>query len=85
MLEIIGWIGSISFAVCGIPQAWKSYKQGHSRGMDSSFLLLWFLGEACMIVYTVQFNSVQLLFNYILNFTCLLFIIKFKVYERNIK
>ena len=29
--EIIGWIGNISLAICGIPQAIKS---GHAKGID---------------------------------------------------
>ena len=32
-METIGWIGSICFALCAIPQAWKSFKDGHSRGI----------------------------------------------------
>lgn len=45
MADLLGWLACICFSLCGVPQAWKSYKDGHSLGMTSSFIALWLGGE----------------------------------------
>lgn len=51
MIEAIGWLASFCFAICALPQARLSYKQGHSRGVSPSFMWLWFSGEILMMLY----------------------------------
>lgn len=46
----VGWIGSLCLASCGFPAAVQSYKEGHSRGMNLWFLILWTLGEILTLV-----------------------------------
>lgn len=83
MFEIIGWIGAVAFAVSAIPQAWASFKQGHSEGVSPLFLALWLTGELCMILYSQAIlGSWQLLFNYVFNLLCLLVIIWYKIKPR---
>lgn len=69
---IIGWIGSLCLAFSGVPQAYKCYCQGHSRGLSLPTLSLWFAGEICYIVATIgEFGLVAwLLFNYFMNLFC---------------
>lgn len=81
-MEIIGWIGAILFAICGLPQAWACYKQGHSRGLSWSFLLMWLGGEIFTIAYVFPKKDIPLLFNYFLNLVFLLVMIRYKVWER---
>ncbi len=50
-IEIIGWIASALFAVCGLPQAYQSWKQGHSDGVSALFMWAWLIGELLMQVY----------------------------------
>jgi len=45
MADVLGWLGCICFVLCGVPQAWKSYRDGHSVGLTHSFLALWLGGE----------------------------------------
>lgn len=79
--EISGWIGAICFSVCAIPQVIKCYKQGHAHGVDYLFLWLWFIGEVCMIGYTlILVDSLQLLLNYIFNLLCLVVILKYRYF-----
>ena len=79
MIETIGWIGSILFAVCGVPQAWKSFKQKHSNGLSDGMLWAWFLGEILTMIYVyVEKFSWPLLFNYGCNFLCLLVIMYYR-------
>ena len=83
-MEVIGWIGAILFALCGIPQAWKAYKDGHSDGLSWSFLLMWFGGEVLTIAYVLTKSDVApLLLNYILNLVCLLTMLNYKIFPRH--
>ena len=49
MADLFGWLGCVCFAFCGVPQALKSYKDGHSFGMTHSFIALWLSGEVFYI------------------------------------
>lgn len=79
MLDIIGWIGSACFAICAIPQALKSYRDGHSDGISWAFLSLWLTGELCMIIYILPTGDGPLLVNYFGNLACLLVILRYKL------
>lgn len=39
-MKTIGWIGSILFALCGLPQAIHSMRHGHSDGLTWGFLVV---------------------------------------------
>jgi len=81
-VEIIGWIGSVLFAFCGLPQAVECFKKGHSRGLNWGFLLCWFFGEVLTIVYVLPKMDIPLLFNYGFNLIILLIILRYKIWER---
>jgi uncharacterized protein with PQ loop repeat len=83
MLNVIGWLGSICFSICAIPQAVLSIKQGHSDGTSSLFLGLWLLGEVCTIAYVLPKLDYPLLVNYIGNLACLLVILRYKIRPRS--
>ncbi len=83
-LEIIGWIGSFCFAICAIPQAYMSYKDGHSRGISWGLLILWFIGEVCTLIYIAPKKHIPLIFNYLSNLLFILIILKYKVFERRV-
>lgn len=83
MIEIIGWVGSVCFSLCALPQVIKCYRQGHAHGLDSTFLWLWFIGEIAMLIYTaLSFDSLQLLLNYGFNLICLIIILKYRLFPR---
>lgn len=80
MIELIGWLGAFCFSICAIPQAWLCYKQGHARGVSEFFLSLWFIGEVCMLIYSLTLPGAEpLIVNYLFNLACLLIIMKYKV------
>lgn len=81
-MELIGWIGSILFAICGLPQAIQCWKDGHSRGLNWFFLLAWFWGEVFTIAYVWPKRDIPLLANYAANMGFLLVMVKFKIWER---
>lgn len=81
-MEIFGWIGSALFAMCGLPQAAQSAREGHSRGLSWLFLLMWFFGEVFTLVYVWPKMDVPLLANYCTNMVFLLVILFYKLFPR---
>jgi len=84
MLEIVGWIGSICFSLCALPQAVKTYKTRSAGDFSWGFLGLWTFGEIATLIYVlcqnVQSGAYQfpLLINYQMN----LFILCFLIYAK---
>lgn len=81
-MEYIGWIGSILFAICGLPQALQSIRDGHSRGLNWYFLQCWLWGEILTIIYVWPKQDWPLLFNYGMNMIFLLIMVCYKIWER---
>ncbi len=81
-MEIIGWLGSALFAVCGLPQAIQCAREGHARGLNWFFLLAWFGGEVLTIVYVYPKMDLPLLANYAVNMVFLIIMLRYKISER---
>jgi uncharacterized protein with PQ loop repeat len=79
IFEIMGWLGSICLAICGIPQAWQSYKDKHSDGISWGFVLLWAFGEVFALAYVYDKLDLPLLLNYATNILILAVILYYKV------
>lgn len=82
-MEIIGWIGSILFAISGFPQALQCMKEGHSRGLAWGFLLAWLGGEIFTITYIWPKMDIPLLANYLVNLIFLGIMLRYKIWERD--
>ena len=81
-MEIIGWIGSAMFAMCGLPQAVQSSREGHSDGLSWLFLLMWFFGEIFTMIYVWPKMDYPLLANYLTNMVFLVIILFYKISPR---
>lgn len=77
--EIFGWLGAVFFGVCAIPQAYQSWKNKHSNGINSIFITLWFLGEVSQLIFSIYLCSYPLITNVVLNTFFLLIIIWYKI------
>ncbi len=82
LFEIMGWLGSICLAICGVPQAVQSYKDKHSEGISNGFLILWALGEVFALAYVYDKLDLPLLLNYATNIFILAVIIYYKMYPK---
>ena len=82
-MEIIGWIGSILLAFCGLPQAIESYRTKSSDGLTWGLLLMWFWGEIFTIIYIIPKWHWPLIFNYTANIIFLLVILYYKIKPGN--
>lgn len=67
MEQYLGWTGSILFAICSGPQAYKAYKDGHADGLSVPSLVLWTLGEIVTLAYVLIRKDWPLIANYVLN------------------
>ena len=52
---VFGWVGSALLLVCSSPQAYQSWKQGHSRGLSPYMLWMWISG---MLIQGVYFAAI---------------------------
>lgn len=82
-MEVIGWVGSLAFGLCAIPQALKSMVDGHSEGVSWGLLVLWFIGEVCTLIYVYPKGHLPLIVNYIMNIIFVAIIIKYKIWRRS--
>ena len=81
-MEIIGYIGSILLAICGLPQAIESYKTKSSEGLTWGFILLWFFGELFTFAYIIPKMDLPLLINYSANLIFLIIILYYKIFSK---
>jgi len=83
-MEIIGWISATFLLLCGMPQAYKSIKDGHSDGISMAFLALWGAGEAFGIAYILMMKelSLPLLTNYLFNAIMISIMLFYKFFPR---
>ena len=79
LFEILGWLGSICLALCGVPRAIMSYKDRHSHGISWGFLILWAFGELFALAYVYDKLDLPLLLNYAVNILIVGVILYFKV------
>lgn len=66
-------------ALCGLPQAIRSYIDGHSDGISWGFVLTWFMGCILMLIYVFPSGSMPLIVDYMLNICFTTIIIYYKV------
>jgi uncharacterized protein with PQ loop repeat len=72
-MVLIGWIGAILLALCGLPQAFKTFRTKSCNDLSWLFLGAWLLGEILVLVYIIWDNyetydfQWPLWLNYILN------------------
>jgi uncharacterized protein with PQ loop repeat len=86
MADFIGWIGSIAFAICGLPQAWECFKNKSARGINTAFVALWLTGEVCYVISVLmKFGWVHwMMFNYLANIFSITVIIFYMHRDRKI-
>jgi uncharacterized protein with PQ loop repeat len=85
VIELCGLIATCCFAISAIPQAWRSYREGHSNGLAWPTVVLWFIGEVCMLVYVgglYGLSDMYLLVNYVVNTVTCGTILWFKAFPR---
>ena len=87
MADILGWIGSVAFALCGLPQAWECIKNRTAKGISPGFIALWLIGEICYVISVLmKFGWVGwMMFNYIANIFSITVIMYYLLRDRRAK
>ena len=83
MIEPLGWIGGVLFAICPIYEAWQSYKIGCTY-IHGITLAIWASGEAITLAYVILKHGLDgpLMLNYTVNLVFLSIIIYYKIKPR---
>jgi len=79
----LGWLGGILLALCALPQAVASYKQGHSAGISITFLFMWGLGELLVLLYVWPSQDWPLIVNYAVNLVLIAIIARYRLWPRS--
>lgn len=82
MIEAAAWVGSICLAACAAPQAWLSWRQGHSSGLSVPMLWLWGIGDALMLVDVSIKGYAPLVVNYAANLLIIGVIARYRIWPR---
>lgn len=83
MIQAIGAVGVFLLSVCAVPQAVRSYRDGHSRGISGWFVSAWFFGEVLTLVFAAATGAPNLLIvNYAANIAALLVVIWYTIRPR---
>lgn len=83
IIEIIGWVGAVLLATCGLPQLFKTIKDKDLHGLSFVFIVWWLLGEILVLTYVLyQAFKWPLIFNYGINIlVCFILIFYFYKYK----
>ena len=76
----IGWLGGICMALCAIPEVVECLRKGRT-GCSWGLLILWSIGEVCLLLVELQDLYMPRLFNYVINICCLSYLIGCKLKE----
>jgi uncharacterized protein with PQ loop repeat len=84
--DLIGWIGSIAFAICGLPQAWECFRNKTAKGISPFFVILWLIGEVCYVISVLlKFGWVTwMMFNYLANIISVAVIVFYLIKDRRV-
>lgn len=81
MINAVGWLGSILFALCAVPQVYTTWTTHDVSGLSLVFVLMWFAGELFSAIYLVwddikhNTRHYPIYFNYTLNTACVTYLL----------
>ena len=79
---LMGWLGSICLALCGVPQAIQSWQDKHSHGISWGMLLLWAFGECFALTYVFNKLDMPMVMNYGINIFVVALMLYYKIYPK---
>jgi len=83
MINLLGYIAMACLMTASIPQAYKSIKDGHSRGIAGGYLILLLCGFTSMSLYLLLTKPIiPVLLNYSANIIMMLTIGYYKLFPR---
>ena len=81
-MEILGWIAGICSFAKSVPQAWRSFQDGHSKGLSPSSLWIWVIGLIAATIYIYDKSALPLFLSYLGNSFFLAVMLRYKYFPR---
>lgn len=82
IIDICGWIGSISYSLYSVPQAIDTYKNGCTQGLSNYMVLLLFFGGLCSLIYIIPDITSPLFYNFSISVIAASTICKYHFFPR---
>lgn len=80
----LGWLGFVLLTGSALPQAFKTYREGHAEGLSWGMLWLWLIGLIVMSTHVILTKASQaLLLNYMLTSGAVIVIILYKAFPKS--
>ena len=79
MHAVLGWMGAVCLALCGLPQAIKTVRTRKADDISFLFLSLWLGGEVLTLAYVLPSLDFPLMVNYLVNILIVGTIMRFKL------
>ena len=77
-MEIIGYIGGAFLTVSGVPEVIRTVKDKKAH-IGWNMLVLWFIGEIFMVIYSIAAKIMPLIINYVFNFFVVIVMLAYKI------
>ncbi len=81
MLEFVGLVGSICFAVNSWPQAWLAYKNKTAQGISLYLLIFATLGGICSLFYVIATKQYAIIPNFLCGLMGILVVFYYKLQD----
>lgn len=80
-VRMIEAVGSVLLALCGFPEALRAFRLKRCD-IGWGMLLMWLIGELCLVVFALQTKQHVLLINYFANILFLAVMLFYKLFPR---
>ena len=64
LIDLCGWIGSLSYSIYTIPQAIDTFRTGRTNGLSTGMVFLLFFGSLCSLIYILPNFTSPLFYNF---------------------
>jgi len=81
LVQTMGWIYSITFAISAIPEALSAMENGRVKMTDGT-LLCWVAGEISGLIYGIGLGQWPLIFNCAVNAIFVSIIVKYRLFPK---
>lgn len=80
--EILSWVGTFILIVRGLPQAVRSFQDGHSKGLSPYMLWLWLLGSFLVLPHLLLAGDLSAGIVYMTNIAFVGIMLKYTYFPR---
>ena len=85
LINLVGIVGGLLLAASGIPQAVRSWRDGHSEGIEAKLIFMLLGGISCFWIYLYAKMGYDLIIHteYTVTILVWLVVLKYKFFKRH--